>query len=204
MYQGEYPTVPGMVRPDAPLTVWSLIGGPLLVGNFRVPARLCRVLTLPPVPTFPRTCPTLRLHVEIVKTKTREHTQYAMSFLKSLDRFQTHQIAVSVMEYACLAPARCPLSKSPSLTQGLFSGRADGTHITCTDRSLNGLVVAAGDGFSRVRLYRHPCPSDCPPSALFHELRGHGAGGISRARFLKGGNVLVTVGDSDRCDMRGT
>lgn len=91
----------------------------------------------------------------------------------------------------------------PSLTQGLFSGRNDGTQITCTDRSPNGLVVAAGDGFSRVRLYRYPCPGDRPPLALFHELRGHGAGGVSRARFLRGGGVLVTVGGSDRYNVRG-
>lgn len=82
--------------------------------------------------------------------------------------------------------------------QGIFTGEEDGTRITCVDRSLNGLVVAAGDGYSRVRLYRYPCPGDRPPPALFHELRGHGAGGVSRARFLRGGTFLITIGGSDR------
>ncbi|CBJ26175.1 conserved unknown protein [Ectocarpus siliculosus] len=85
-------------------------------------------------------------------------------------------------------------------TRGIFTGtEGDGARISCTDRSPNGLVVAVGDGYSRLRLYRHPCPGDRPPPALFHELRGHGSGGVSRARFLRGGEVLVTLGESDRC-----
>lgn len=100
--------------------------------------------------------------------------------------------------------------------QGLFTGTeaqeeedngvGGGTksRITCTDRSANGLVIAAGDGHSRVRLYRHPCPGDRPPPALFHELRGHGAGGVSRARFLRGGGFLVTTGESDRYEREKT
>lgn len=81
----------------------------------------------------------------------------------------------------------------------------DGSKITCADRSPNGLVIAAGDGYSRVRLYRYPCPGDGPPHALFHELRGHGAGGVGRAKFLRGGSsggtdggTLVTIGKVDR------
>ncbi|CAM9158468.1 unnamed protein product, partial [Scytosiphon promiscuus] len=84
-------------------------------------------------------------------------------------------------------------------TRGIFIGTDTATKtILCTDRSPSGLVVATGDHYSRVRLYRHPCPGDRPPPALSHELRGHGAGGVSRARFLRGGGFLVTTGHSDR------
>ncbi|CAM9343527.1 unnamed protein product, partial [Hapterophycus canaliculatus] len=82
-------------------------------------------------------------------------------------------------------------------TRGIFIGTdEDNTDtaaktIFCTDRSPSGLVVATGDRYSRVRLYRHPCPGDRPPPALSHELRGHGAGGVSRARFLRGGGCIL-------------
>ena len=92
-------------------------------------------------------------------------------------------------------PAPPPLPKHP---KGIFIGTENDTKITCTDRSPNGQVITIGDCCGRVRLYRYPCSADRPPVPLFHELKGHGAGSVSRARFLRGGKLLVTIGASDR------
>lgn len=143
-------------------------------------------------------------HTERVKTGTRSKPfrQLSNSLLTICSALTPDPRAKH--EYLCQQPP-------PRSHQGLFTGTEEqeeedngssggGTkpRITCTDRSANGLVVAAGDGHSRIRLYRHPCPGDRPPPALFHELKGHGAGGVSRARFLRGGGFLVTTGESDR------
>ncbi|CAM9871632.1 unnamed protein product, partial [Discosporangium mesarthrocarpum] len=83
-------------------------------------------------------------------------------------------------------------------TAGVFPGLDDGTEIASVDRSCNGLFLAVGDTFGRLRLFRYPCPAPRPPPS-YHELRGHGAGPVTRARFLAGGKFLVSVGARDRC-----
>jgi hypothetical protein len=44
--------------------------------------------------------------------------------------------------------------------QGIFPPCADGSDINTWDRSPDGTVLASGDDFRMVKLFRYPCPVD--------------------------------------------
>jgi microtubule-associated protein-like 6 len=79
-------------------------------------------------------------------------------------------------------------------SQGAWPQAADGTIVNACDRSQSGKVLAAGDDFGRLRLFRYPCLSSDAASKTF---RGH-ATGITNVRWTSGDSHLISVGGCDR------
>lgn len=86
--------------------------------------------------------------------------------------------------------------------QGIWPPMKDGTDITACDVNLfrgdDGAVVAVGDNFGRVRLYRYPCTTS------FSVCKSYWASSnpITRIRFGSGDAVLVSVCGIDKSIMQ--
>ena len=89
-------------------------------------------------------------------------------------------------------------------TQGCWPPQADRTDVTTCDANLvnehGTVVLATGDNFGRVRLYRYPCDSALAQSKLY---RAHGgASPISKVRWVDGDQFLVSVSARERIIMQ--
>jgi len=82
-------------------------------------------------------------------------------------------------------------------SQGVHAAENDGSRVTAVDAPIAEPrpVLAAGDAFGRVRLYRYPCTSALAKAKTY---RGHAAP-VAAARWAAGASHLVTIGARDRC-----
>jgi len=78
--------------------------------------------------------------------------------------------------------------------QGIWPPCADGTDANAVDRSYSGDLVATGDDFGKVKIFRYPCVSK---SAQFTECNGHSSH-VTNVRWLMGDNMLISTGGNDK------
>lgn len=88
----------------------------------------------------------------------------------------------------------CPLGWA---SQGVFQAGMDGSDINAVDRSHSGHLIATGDDFGKVRLFRYPCVKD---SSEFLEYRGHSSH-VMNVRWSLGDEYLISCGGNDKCVM---
>ena len=62
------------------------------------------------------------------------------------------------------------------------------------DRSPDGTLIATGDDFRRVKLFKYPCPKE---RSAFKEYKGH-AEFVVNVKFSRDGEWLYTVGGLDK------
>ena len=62
------------------------------------------------------------------------------------------------------------------------------------DRSPDGSLIATGDDFRRVKIFKYPCPKE---RSKFKEYKGH-AEFVTNVKFSKDGSWLYTVGGLDK------
>ena len=78
--------------------------------------------------------------------------------------------------------------------QGVWPADADGTDVNSVDRSPDGDYLVTGDDFSRVKLFRYPCPRE---KSKFKEYKGH-AEHVMKVRFSYDGKYVFSVGGLDK------
>jgi microtubule-associated protein-like 6 len=88
--------------------------------------------------------------------------------------------------------------------QGCWPPQNDRTDVLSCDANLSNdlgnVVLATGDNFGRIRLYRYPCDSALAQSKLY---RAHGgASPISKVRWVAGDQYLVTMSAKERVIMQ--
>ena len=76
--------------------------------------------------------------------------------------------------------------------QGIWPG-VDMTDINTVDRSKNSVVIATGDDFGMVKLFKYPCVT---PKAKFNEYCGHSSH-VTKVRFSANDESLVSTGGND-------
>uniref|UniRef100_K3WHU2 EF-hand domain-containing protein n=1 Tax=Globisporangium ultimum (strain ATCC 200006 / CBS 805.95 / DAOM BR144) TaxID=431595 RepID=K3WHU2_GLOUD len=72
---------------------------------------------------------------------------------------------------------------------------SDGTDVNAVDRSKDGTLLATGDDFGKVKVFRYPCALEKASSV---ELRGH-ASHVTNVRWSPHDHFIVSVGGNDRC-----
>uniref|UniRef100_A0A1I8HEL8 WD_REPEATS_REGION domain-containing protein n=1 Tax=Macrostomum lignano TaxID=282301 RepID=A0A1I8HEL8_9PLAT len=88
------------------------------------------------------------------------------------------------------ASQRCAISFD---TAGVWPEGADGTDINASDRSFDRQLVATGDDFGQVCLYRYPC---FQPRSKGHAAAGHSSH-VTNVRFLRDSSRLLSTGGKD-------
>jgi WD40 repeat protein len=78
--------------------------------------------------------------------------------------------------------------------QGVFDPLADGTDVNNCDRSPDGQLLASGDDFGYVNVFRYPCVADHPERI---KLSGHSSH-VMNVRWLADGSHLISVGGNDK------
>lgn len=81
---------------------------------------------------------------------------------------------------------------------GVFDPSMDGTDINCVDRSPDGKLLAAGDDFFQVNLYRYPVVN---PGNQAVRLRCH-ASFVCKVKFSADGQYLFSAGGGDETCMQ--
>lgn len=76
---------------------------------------------------------------------------------------------------------------------GIWPDGADGTDVNSVDRSSGKHLIATGDDFGNVNLYRYPCVSKKAEPRIF---QGHSAH-VMNVRFLHDDTRLISVGGRD-------
>lgn len=76
---------------------------------------------------------------------------------------------------------------------GIWPDGADGTDVNSVDRSHNKRLLATGDDFGNVNLYRYPCVSEKAEPWI---IKGHSAH-VMNVRFLSDDTRLISVGGRD-------
>ena len=66
--------------------------------------------------------------------------------------------------------------------------------MNSVDRSPDNSLIATGDDFRRVKIFRYPCPKE---KAKFKEYKGHSEF-VVNVKFSKDGKWLYTVGGLDK------
>lgn len=77
--------------------------------------------------------------------------------------------------------------------QGIFPG-VDGTDVNTVDRSQNSQLLATGDDFQLVKIFKYP---SVVPKSGFKSYRGH-ASHVTRVRFLLNDKYLISTGGLDK------
>lgn len=90
------------------------------------------------------------------------------------------------------ATATCPLSWG---VQGVWPAGVDGTDVNTVARSPDGKLLASGDDYRRVKLFRYPCPKE---NSRFKAYKGH-AEHVCNVRFNYDGKYVFSVGGLDKC-----
>ncbi|CAM9949274.1 unnamed protein product, partial [Phaeothamnion confervicola] len=82
-------------------------------------------------------------------------------------------------------------------SQGIFPPGSDGTDVNAVCRSPDGSVLATGDDFGTVKLFRYPCVAR---AATAKSYRGHSSHvtGVVFARAGGEKRVLLSTGGNDR------
>ena len=83
------------------------------------------------------------------------------------------------------------------LVDGIFPAGTDGTHINGVGFSKDGQLIATGDDFGLVNIFRNPCRVGHTPISL----RGH-SGHVVRAEFHRNDAYLFSVGGYDQTLMQ--
>jgi WD40 repeat protein len=83
------------------------------------------------------------------------------------------------------------------LVDGVFPSGTDGTHINSVDFSSDKTLIATGDDYGLVNLFRNPCRSGAKPISL----RGHSEH-VVRVRFHNNDQYLFSVGGYDQTLMQ--
>lgn len=78
--------------------------------------------------------------------------------------------------------------------QGIWPPCSDGTDINSVDRHPRGNVLATGDDFSKVKLFKYPCPVE---KASFVHVVGHSSH-VTNVRFTSNGTYLISTGGHDK------
>ncbi|XP_078356309.1 echinoderm microtubule-associated protein-like 2 isoform X2 [Oculina patagonica] len=81
---------------------------------------------------------------------------------------------------------------------GIWPDGADGTDVNSVDRSNEKQLIATGDDFGNVNLYRYPCVSDKAKPRI---VQGHSAH-VMNVRFLSDDTRLISVGGRDASTMQ--
>ena len=79
--------------------------------------------------------------------------------------------------------------------QGIWPPFSSGKDVNAADMCRHTKVLATGDDFSRIKLFRFPCST---PNALFLSYSGH-ADDVTCVRFTKDSRFLLSTGGNDRC-----
>ncbi len=79
-------------------------------------------------------------------------------------------------------------------TAGAFSAKDDGSNVRATCRSASGHLLATGDDFGNVKLFRYPSPAK---NAACHEFRAHG-GPIADLVYTTEDTHIISLGAHDR------
>ncbi|KAF1333572.1 Microtubule-associated protein, partial [Globisporangium splendens] len=79
--------------------------------------------------------------------------------------------------------------------QGIWEEESDDTDVNSVDRSKDGNLLATGDDFGKVKVFRYPCALEKASSV---ELRGH-ASHVTNVRWSPHDLYIVSVGGNDRC-----
>lgn len=77
--------------------------------------------------------------------------------------------------------------------QGIWPG-IDYTDVNTVDRSKNGNVLASGDDFGCVKLFRYPCVQ---PKAEYKDYYGHSSH-VTKVKFSANDEYLFTTGGNDK------
>ena len=88
----------------------------------------------------------------------------------------------------------CPLGWP---VQGIFPPCADGSDINACERSMDGTVLATGDDFRMVKLFKYPCPVD---EAAYQKYTGHSEHitNVGFSRNARGQKYLISTGGEDK------
>lgn len=78
--------------------------------------------------------------------------------------------------------------------QGIFPPCADGSDINSCHRSPDGTILATGDDFGMVKLFRYPCPVE---KASFNSYCGHSSH-VTNVRFIPKVPYLISTGGEDK------
>ncbi len=74
----------------------------------------------------------------------------------------------------------------------------DGSDINAVDRSHSGHLLACGDDFGKVNLYRYPCLDSVKSACVEHH--GHSSH-VTNVRWMAGDGYLVSCGGNDKSIM---
>ena len=77
-------------------------------------------------------------------------------------------------------------------SQGIFPG-VDYTDVNSVDRSRNGQLMATGDDFGMVKLFKYPCVIE---KAENHEYSGHSSH-VTKVKFSANDRFVVSTGGND-------
>lgn len=80
--------------------------------------------------------------------------------------------------------------------QGIWPG-LDYTDVNSTDRSRNGQLLATGDDFGCVKLFKYPCVVE---QAQFNDYHGHSSH-VTKVRFSANDEYVVSTGGNDKTVM---
>ena len=79
--------------------------------------------------------------------------------------------------------------------QGIWPPCSDGTDINAVDRSHVGSLVATGDDFGKVKLFRYPCVQK---ASQCQEYLGHSSH-VTNVRWTCCDECLISLGGNDKC-----
>lgn len=82
--------------------------------------------------------------------------------------------------------------------QGIWPPGADGTDVNSVDKSPDGTIIATGDDFRRIKLFKYPSPLE---NSKFKEYKGHSEF-VVNVKFSKDGKWLYSVGGLDKAVMQ--
>jgi WD40 repeat protein len=80
--------------------------------------------------------------------------------------------------------------------QGIWPG-LDYTDVNAVDRSRNGLLLATGDDFGQVKLFKYPCVKE---QAGFNEFYGHSSH-VTGVKFTANDTFVISTGGNDKTVM---
>ena len=77
--------------------------------------------------------------------------------------------------------------------QGIWPG-LDYTDVNSVDRSRNGTLLATGDDFGQVKLFKYPCVKE---KAAFNNYYGHSSH-VTKVKFSANDSLLFSAGGNDK------
>ena len=82
--------------------------------------------------------------------------------------------------------------------QGIWPSGADGTDVNAVDRSPDGNLIASGDDFNTVKIFKYPC---IKTGSKFLSYKGHSSH-VPGVRFSADGRWLYSIGGLDKAVMQ--